>query len=77
MNPTYFHPKSIESLGKKQQLNQHQICCQNIRHQKFISKHQIWCQNIRSGNTGYDSLNHGNIKDPLLQSRVVTGNNHA
>jgi len=31
---------------------QHQICRQNIRHQKVLSKHQIWCQNIRSGNTG-------------------------
>jgi len=43
MNLTQFHPKSIKHLGKKQQLSQHQICCQNIRHQKFLSKHQIWC----------------------------------
>jgi len=41
MNLTYFYPKSIENLGKKQQLSQHQICCENIRHQKFLSKHQI------------------------------------
>jgi len=27
---------------KKQQLSQHQICCQIIRHQKFLSKHQKW-----------------------------------
>ena len=28
---------------KKQQLSQHQICRQNIRHQKFIREHHIWC----------------------------------
>jgi len=42
MNLTHFHPKSVENLGKKQQRS-HQICCQNIRHQKLLSKHQIWC----------------------------------
>jgi len=25
-----------------QQPSQHQICRQNIRHQKFLWKHQIW-----------------------------------
>jgi len=40
MNLTYFHPKSIENLGKRRQLSQHQICCQNIGHKKFLSKHQ-------------------------------------
>jgi len=30
-------------LGKqKQQLRQHQICYQNIRHHKVLSKHQKW-----------------------------------
>jgi len=57
MNITYFHRKSIEYLGKKQQLSQHQICCQTIRHQKFLSKHQIWCSNIRSGNTEHCTWN--------------------
>ena len=28
---------------KTQQLSQHQICRQNIRHQKFIWKHHIYC----------------------------------
>jgi len=42
MNLTHFHPKSIENLKKKKQLSQHQICCQNIGHQKFLSKHQMW-----------------------------------
>ena len=28
---------------KKQEPNQHQICRQNIRHQKFIWEHHIWC----------------------------------
>jgi len=41
MNLTAFHPKM---RGKqKQHPSQHQICAQNIRHQKFLSKHQIWC----------------------------------
>jgi len=30
-------------MWKKQQLSQHQICRQNIRHQKFIWEHHIWC----------------------------------
>jgi len=24
-------------------ISKHQICCQNIKSQKFLSKHQIWC----------------------------------
>jgi len=45
MNLTYFHPKKYRKYVKKttEQLSQHQICCQNIRHQKFPSKRQIWC----------------------------------
>jgi len=39
MNVATFHP----NWEKKQQLSQHQICCQNTRHQKFFSKHQILC----------------------------------
>ena len=38
----YLHPERIKTGVKKQQLSQHQICCQNIRH---------FSQNIRSGNT--------------------------
>jgi len=42
MNPTAFHPKMRGKKGKqKQHHSQHQICAQNIRHQKFLSKHQI------------------------------------
>ena len=53
--PNLFLSKSIENFGKKQQLSQHQICCENIRHQKFLSKHQIWCWNIRSCSTAYET----------------------
>jgi len=42
MNLTHFHPRSIKNFGKKQQLSQHQIYSQSIRHQKYIP------QNIRS-----------------------------
>ena len=38
MNLTIFILKGYKIGGKKQQLSQHQICCQNIRHQKFLSK---------------------------------------
>jgi len=51
-----FSSKNVRKIwGKRQQLSQHQICCQNIRHHKFPSKHQIWCYNIRSGNTACHS----------------------
>jgi len=30
-------------MWKKQQTSQHQICRQNIKHQKFIWEHHIWC----------------------------------
>ena len=30
-------------MWKKQKPSQHQICHQNIRHQKFIWEHHIWC----------------------------------
>jgi len=30
-------------MWKKQQPSQHQICRQNIKHQKFIWEHHIWC----------------------------------
>jgi len=40
MNLTIFILKGYKIGGKKQQLGQHQICWQNIRHQKFLSKHQ-------------------------------------
>ena len=43
MNLTIFILKLYKNWAKKQQLSQHQICCQNIRHQKFS-------QDIRSGN---------------------------
>ena len=42
MNLAIFILKRYEIWGKKQQLNQHQISCQNIRH---------FSQNIRNGNT--------------------------
>jgi len=42
MNLTIFILKGFKIGEKKQQLSQHQICCQNIRHQKFLSKHQKW-----------------------------------
>ena len=42
MNLAIFILKGYEIWGKKQQLSQHQICCQNIRHLS---------QNIRNGNT--------------------------
>ena len=59
-----YSSEKHRKLGKKQQLSQHQICCQNIRHQRFVAKtsdiknfsqikHQIWCENIRSGNTDF------------------------
>jgi len=37
---TNFILKGYKIGGKKQQLSQHQICCQNIRRQTFLSKHQ-------------------------------------
>jgi len=36
MNLTYFRPKMRGIVKQKQQPSQHQICRQNIRHQKFI-----------------------------------------
>ena len=45
MNLTIFILKGYKIWGKKQQLSQHRICCQNIRHQKILSKQH------RSGNT--------------------------
>jgi len=36
MNLTYFRPKMRGNVKQKQQPSQHQICRQNIRHQKFI-----------------------------------------
>jgi len=42
MNLTIFILKGYKIWGWKQQLSQHQICCQNIRYQKFLSKHQKW-----------------------------------
>jgi len=38
----YLHPEKIYNCRKKQQLSQHEICCQNTRHQKFLPKHQKW-----------------------------------
>ena len=32
-----------EEMWKKQEPSKHQICRQNIRHQKFIWEHHIWC----------------------------------
>ena len=55
MNLTHLHPKRIQkSKVRKQklQLNQHQICCQNIRQKKFLSKHG-------SGNTADDYFDYG------------------
>ena len=43
MNLTYFRPEMRGNVTKKQEPNQHQICRQNIRHQKFIWEHHIWC----------------------------------
>jgi len=36
MNLAYFRPEMTGNVEKKQHLSQHQICRQNIRHQKFI-----------------------------------------
>jgi len=33
----------IGNVKQKQQLSQHQICRQNIGHQKFIWEHHSWC----------------------------------
>jgi len=41
MNLTDFRPKMRGNVEKKQP-SQHQICRQNIRHQKFIWEHHIW-----------------------------------
>jgi len=44
MNLTYFRPKLRENMEIwEKQPSQHQICCQNIRHQKFIWEHHSWC----------------------------------
>jgi len=43
MNLTYFRPKMRGNVKQKQQPSQHQICRQNIRHQKFIWEHHRWC----------------------------------
>jgi len=42
MKLTNFILKGYKIGEKEQQLSQHQICCQNIRHQKFISKQRKW-----------------------------------
>jgi len=42
MNLTIFILKGYKIGEKKHKLSQHQICCQIIRHQKFLSKHQKW-----------------------------------
>jgi len=39
MQVTNFHPKKY---WEKNSPVQHQISCQNIRHQNFLSKHQKW-----------------------------------
>jgi len=39
MNVINFHPKKYRKCRKKQHPSQHQICCQNVRHQKFVSNH--------------------------------------
>jgi len=37
MKLTHIHSKKIKKIRKqKQKLSQLQICCQNIRHQKFL-----------------------------------------
>ena len=38
-----FSSWNERKCGKKQESSQHQICCQNIRHQKFIWEQHIWC----------------------------------
>jgi len=43
MNLTYLRPEMRTNVERKQQPSQHQICRQNIRHQKFIWEHHIWC----------------------------------
>jgi len=42
INLTNYIQKGYKIGGKKQQLSQHQICYQNVRHQKFLSKHEKW-----------------------------------
>jgi len=55
-NLTYFRPKRRGNVeNKNKSPSQHQICCQNIRHQNFLWKHQIWCENIKSSDTAYKS----------------------
>jgi len=41
MNLTIFILEGYK-IGENYQLSQQPICCQNIRHQKFLSKHQKW-----------------------------------
>jgi len=65
MNLTHFHPKSMKNLGKKQHLSKHQICRQNIRHQKFLLKHQKWqhwC--LQKANVCTSSVGVSGVQDP-------------
>ena len=63
--PKLFSSENKE-CGKQEQLpSQHQICRQNIRHQKFLWKHQIWCKNIRSVNTGREGPLVQDVAPPL------------
>ena len=38
-----FSPWNERKCDEKQQPNQHHICRQNVKHQKFIWEHHIWC----------------------------------
>jgi len=44
VNLTSFRSKMRGKVeNKKKQPTRHQICSQNIKHQKFIWEHDIWC----------------------------------
>jgi len=58
MNLTYFRPEMRGNVEKKREPSQHQICPQNMRHQKFIWEHHIWCHvnraSERNSTRGYE-----------------------
>jgi len=62
MNLPYFGPKMRGKVKQKQQPSQHQICRQNIKHQKFSWEHHSWCH-VKISEVGF------NDPELLVQSR--------
>ena len=57
MNLNLFSSWKVRNSGKRKwQSSQHQICRQNIRHQKFLYKNSVWCGIIRSGKPNFMRL---------------------